>query len=404
MSASSRKWLLAFATLGLAASMMSSYVHYGLLTDAGFTSVCDVSTTVSCTQAYLSRYGSFFGVPVAVGGLMYFALVLVIVGLAGRSSSPARENAPAYVFALSTLALAFVLYLAWASFFVLKNFCIFCTATYVAVIGIFIISGGATSFPMTSLPGRARRDVRTLVSSPLALIVTLLFVAGAATAIAAFPRDAAHPGGAGVAQAPAYTPLTPEEKQKVAEWWEVQPKIDVPVPDGGAKVLIVKFNDYQCPACAMTHNVYKDVLHKYTSTGQAKYVVKHYPLEGECNSSVPNGNHFASCEAAAGVIMARAKGTADKLEDWIFSKIGPPPLTPAQVRQAARDVGGVTDYEEQYARVIEEVKTDAGLGALLKVNSTPTFFINGRRVPTAQGIPSPAVIDAIIEAELKRVK
>ncbi len=42
---------------------------------------------------------------------------------------------------------------------------------------------------MTSLPGRARRDVRTLVSSPLALIVALLFVAGAVTAIAAFPRE-----------------------------------------------------------------------------------------------------------------------------------------------------------------------------------------------------------------------
>ena len=45
---------------------MSSYVHYKLLTDASYTSACDVSTTVNCTQAYLSRYGSLWGVPVAL--------------------------------------------------------------------------------------------------------------------------------------------------------------------------------------------------------------------------------------------------------------------------------------------------------------------------------------------------
>ena len=55
---------------------ISSYVHYKLLTDPSYTSFCDVNATVSCTQAYLSRYGSFWGVPVALGGVLFFALVL----------------------------------------------------------------------------------------------------------------------------------------------------------------------------------------------------------------------------------------------------------------------------------------------------------------------------------------
>src|SRR5919198_3188208 len=104
MNPSSRKKLLAFALLGLAASVSSSYVHYRLLTQPGFTSFCDVNATVSCTEAYLSRYGTFWGVPVAVGGVFFFALVLAIAGLGGRASSPARESAPAYIFALSTIA------------------------------------------------------------------------------------------------------------------------------------------------------------------------------------------------------------------------------------------------------------------------------------------------------------
>ena len=62
----SRRLIVLFALLGLAAASTSLYVHYRLLTVPGYTSFCDVSTTVSCTQAYLSPYGSFRGVPVAL--------------------------------------------------------------------------------------------------------------------------------------------------------------------------------------------------------------------------------------------------------------------------------------------------------------------------------------------------
>ena len=400
MTPTARKLILAFAWLGLGASAMASYVHYKLLTDASYASFCDVNASVSCTQAYLSQYGSIAGVPVAIGGVLFFALVLAIVGLAGRPSSKSRENAPAYVFVLSTLGLAFVLYLGWASYVVLKTFCILCALTYVAVIAIFIISAGATKFPMKTLPDRARRDVRTLVSSPLALGIALLFVVGAAIVVAAFPREAA--GTATAAQAAAPLPqVTDDERAKIAQWWEVQPKVDVPVPADGAKVVIVKFNDYQCPACKLTFDSYKQILPKYIASGQVKYVVKQYPLEPECNPYVPNVVHSASCEAAAAVIMARAKGTSDKLEDWIFAHQGPPLLTPDQVKDAARTVGGITDFDAQYARAKEEIKTDAGLGQLLGVKSTPTFYINGR-MPT-QILPA-QYFEVLIQLELQRTK
>ncbi len=391
-----RKLILIAAALGLGAALTSSYVHYKLLTDVSYTSFCDVNTTMNCTQAYLSRYGSLWGVPVAVGGVLFFALVLLISGVAGRASSPARENAPAYVFALSTLALAFVLYLAWASYVVLGLFCVLCAITYAAVIAIFIVSGGATSFSMTTLPGRASRDVRTLATSPLALVLSLLFVVGAVSVIAAFPRD----GGQATQPAAevALPPVPPEQRAALAKWWEVQPKVEIPISNDNAKVLIVKFNDYQCPACKATFDAYKGVLAKYVASGQVKYVVKHYPLESECNPSA-NLNHYASCEASAAVIMGRAKGTSAKLEEWIFSRIGPPALTPAEVKDAARTVGGITDFDAQYPRVLEEIRTDAGLGNLLGVKQTPTFYINGR---TPTQILAPQHFQVLIELELQR--
>src|SRR6478736_9297669 len=98
MSKLSRTLLMAFAALGLGAASTSSYVHYHLLTDPSYSSFCDVSATVNCTQAYLSSYGSLFGIPVALFGVFFFTLVLLLVGMAGREGSPARDAVPAYVF------------------------------------------------------------------------------------------------------------------------------------------------------------------------------------------------------------------------------------------------------------------------------------------------------------------
>src|SRR5438552_747050 len=182
MPAFSRKLLLAFGALGLAASAAATWVHYHLLVNPDYTSFCDINTTVSCKQAYLSRYGSVGGVPVALGGLVFFTLVL-LMAWAGRKGSRIADSAPAYIFALSTLALAVVLYLGYASFFILKEVCPLCVMTYVAVIGVFVVSGGVNAMPISRLPGRALRDIRVLVATPLALAIALLFVAGAGSAI-----------------------------------------------------------------------------------------------------------------------------------------------------------------------------------------------------------------------------
>ncbi len=393
MTATTRRLLLAFSLLGLGASSTSSVVHYRLLTQPGYTSFCDVSGAVSCTEAYLSRYGSFWGVPVALGGVLFFALVFALVAAGGRTTVPSRDNVPGYVFLLSTLGLAVVFYLAWASYVVLKAFCILCAITYVAVIALFIVSGGATKYPMTTLPRRAARDLRAVLVSPLALVIAVLIAAGGATLMAVFPREAA------VAQAAApvdFPPLTDAERAQFAAWWDAQDKVDVPLTSS-AKVLIVKFNDFQCPPCRQSHVEYRGILAKYVASGDVQFVLKHFPLDPECNAAAPGGQHVAACEAAAAVVMARSKGTVARLEDWFFDNQAA--LNPAVVRTAARDTGGIADFDAQYARALQEVKADAGLGSMLGVQSTPTFFINGHRI---RGMMPPRAFDAAIRLEIER--
>ncbi|HEX2452856.1 MAG TPA: vitamin K epoxide reductase family protein [Vicinamibacterales bacterium] len=388
-------WLLVFALLGLSASSVSTFVHYQLLKDPGFSSFCDVNAAVNCTRAYLSEYGSFLGVPVALGGVIFFALSTILAWIARRSpAAEQREGLIGYIYVLSILALAFVLYLAWASFVKLGTVCVLCLTTYIAVAGLFLVSGSGGGVAISRLLGRLRRDVQAVLKPP-ALVTALLFLAFATGLVLLFPR---HP--VDVAQAAqSYPPVTDQERAQLAQWWELQPKVEVPIASDGAKVLIVKFNDYQCPPCRASYYAYSPILEKFIKSGDVKFVLRHFPLETECNTTLKGDLHYSACEAAAAVVMAGPKGTSTALEAWLFAHQGPPPLSRAQIRDAARDVGGVTDYDAQYQKALEAIRPDTTLGGTLGVHSTPTFFINGRRLDQ---VIQPQFFEALIEFELKR--
>jgi protein-disulfide isomerase len=172
----------------------------------------------------------------------------------------------------------------------------------------------------------------------------------------------------------------------------------IPV-DVRADVVVVKFNDYQCPPCGQTYALYKPLKQKWDreAPGRVKFVTKDFPLEPECNASVPRGVHQYACEAAAAVRMARRNNKAEPLEDWIFANQAT--LSIEGLKKAVRDIGGVADFDAQYPRVLNDVKIDTSLGSFLGVGSTPTFFINGVQMPDVR----PAVMDAAIASELRRV-
>jgi uncharacterized membrane protein/protein-disulfide isomerase len=393
MTAVARKLLLVFALLGLGASGAATYVHYNLIQNPDYSSFCDINATVSCKQAYLSQYGSVAGVPVAVGGIIFFAWVLLMVW-GSRGKSAIKDSAPAYIFAGSTLGLAVVLYLAYASFFILKEVCPLCVATYVAVIGVFIISGGASSVPMSSLPKRAWRDMRLLVATPLAIVIALLFVGGTAWGVSAFPREAERPV---TVQIP---PVTEAQRAELEQWWNVQPVVsNFPIANNGAKVLIVEFADFQCGACKTQYLNTQPILDKYKSRPtDVRFELHHWPISSLCNPKVPSAVHPAACDAAAAYEMAKAKGTSDTLKDWFF--VNQERLSPATVRSAAADVGKITDFDAQFAKAIQQVRTDVSIGSAVGVASTPSFFINGRRIPG--GGVAAQYFEALIELELKR--
>jgi uncharacterized membrane protein/protein-disulfide isomerase len=375
--------------------LTAASVHYRLLFNPGYTSFCDINTTVSCSQVYLSRYSTAYGVPISVYGAIWFAGVFVLLAASMYGSQALRESVPGYVFAMSTGALAAVLYLAYVSFAVLKVYCVLCLATDAAVVGLFIVSGSVTSFPMTTLPRRALRDPRDAVTNPLALVVVVLFLGGAVSAVAFFPRE-------GTAAEPSAQVLAQQQADRSAEferWYAAQPRVPLVVPAEGAKVLIVDFSDFQCPYCSQAYITLKPIVEKFNKeqANTVRIVMKDFPLDSKCNANVQNGGpHPSACEAAVAVRLA-VPAKREALEDYFFHN--QPAMTSETVRQWARDVGGVSNFDAKYAATLEAVKGDIAFGHTLNVSGTPTMFFNGVRV---SGVLAPQFLEQAIAIELKR--
>jgi len=414
--------LLVFCVLGLIVSSLSAYVHYRLLTEPGYTSFCSINATWNCETVYESRFGSFRGVPVAIGGVIWFvaATMLVAASRGGAAALPAPSSrnaantarrpappttrdrfadyAPLYLFAWSVVGLAFVMYFGYASFVVLKTVCALCLLTYVSVIGIFILSGSGTDLSMRSLPGRALRDLRALMTSPASLVAVLLFAAFAASAVAFFPRQPEPRGEEAGQVAAAPQALSADQQAQFEKYYVSQPRVPLPVANDGAKVVIVKFNDFMCPPCKQTFMEYKPVLARWQASkpGLVKLVLKDYPLDPACNANTPQGQHLGSCEAAVAVRLAREHGRAEQMEEWLFQNQAT--MSRAMARQGAREIGRVANFEERFPSVIELVKGDIALGAQLHVTGTPTFFVNGVKLPGLRA----EFFNAAIEYELKQ--
>jgi uncharacterized membrane protein/protein-disulfide isomerase len=400
MTARARLLVLAFVCLGLVAAGGATYVHYQLLTVPNYISACDINATFNCSEVYLSRFGAIAGVPVAIGGLVWFAAVGL---LAAFSSGQASEDDPAgsYIFLLSTVALAAILYLGYASFVVLKHACLFCIGTYIAVTGIFLVSASTQSVPLTDLPQRLARDLGAMVRRPLHLVAWLALIVAAVFGITGFPK----PGTVPVAAAAVSADTAEAARRAFEKAWSEQQRVDLGIPAEGAKVVIVKFNDWQCPSCKASYLAYKPILDGYarTNPGAIKYVTKDYPLSNKCNFNLSAAMHQATCEEAAFVRMARDRGKADEVVEWLFAlpdQMGEPA---AAIKARAQEVLGVTDFEREYQAKLPDIQRDAADGGALHVQFTPTYYVNGVKAQYGDGSWLPAeYFDYAIQYELKR--
>jgi uncharacterized membrane protein len=399
MSGKYRIGLILFSLLGLGASIWALVVHYQLTVDPNYTSVCDVNATVSCTQVLSSPYARVVGIPVAAGGAIWSGLVLLLslYGMRQPASEMARRSA-GYVFVLATIGLAAVFYFAYTSFVVLRLGCPLCMTMYVSVVAIFLLSAAAAG-SLRELPGRLGADLASLRTSPTAATLAAVWVVASLSLIVFFPHEQTVSAQVAEQQAAPTETLDANQLTEWHQWLDKQTPVSEPavLPSGPVKVLVVKFNDFQCPACRQAYFAYNGIFEKYEKEyPQAfKFENKDYPLETECGMG---GVHQFACEAAVAVRLAKEKGKDKELENWLFSTQDE--FSRDHMKEGLQQIAGIKseEYESRYNAVSKEIRDEAALGSKLGVSGTPTFFINGVKVPSLR----PAYLDAAIAYLLQK--
>ncbi len=183
-----------------------------------------------------------------------------------------------------------------------------------------------------------------------------------------------------------------DKKQAVVAVLEISQQIDISnspiLGDESAPVTIAIYDDFECPYCAKSVPIVKQVVEKYQ--GRVKLAFKNFPL----------GSHRNARNAAITALAAKQQGKFWEVHDLLFENYNS--LNPKKIDDLAAQTG--LDMEQ-----LKQDRSDPQLNALITrdinegteigVRGTPTIFINGRLLQER----SMAGFSRMIEEELRQL-
>ena len=209
-------------------------------------------------------------------------------------------------------------------------------------------------------------------------IATLVIVVGAAFMFGgstSSTKDATNPK------------ITKDQEKLLIRGDSYQKKVD------GAKITLVEFGDFECPACGAAYPVVTQLLNDYK--GKINFVFREFPLPSHPNG--PIGAEAAEAAGANGKFFEMYDALYQNQKEWGEDK------NPMQFFEKYAKLIGL-DVEKFKADVNSKkfdarIQKDIADGNSLGVNATPTFFLNGEKI--TGGLPYndfKAKFDAILNA------
>lgn len=169
------------------------------------------------------------------------------------------------------------------------------------------------------------------------------------------------------------------------------PELDHGSPVKGAAkaaVTIVEFSDFECPFCAQVQDTLKQIMERYG--GEVRLVFKHLPSE----------DHRHSLAAARAAYCAGQQDRFWQFHDALFAsshKLSPEVFSEIGVRLGLGREQFTACLSDEASRTA--VVRDIELARRYRIDSTPSFLINGKLV---KGALTFAEFQNIIERELQQ--
>ena len=145
-----------------------------------------------------------------------------------------------------------------------------------------------------------------------------------------------------------------------------------------AAVILVEYSDFQCPACAAYYPLVKQLSEEFGD--KMVFIYRHFPLSQHQNAE----------SAAVAAEAAGRQGKFWEMHDLIFDNQNE---WAKSARWSVEDI--FVKYAEKLNLDLEKFKADLDLkeikqkvskdlesGVNVRVNGTPTFFLNGKKLST----------------------
>jgi protein-disulfide isomerase len=173
---------------------------------------------------------------------------------------------------------------------------------------------------------------------------------------------------------PPFTTRALADDPSPADLAEAGPDGDVVLGSDKAPVTIIEYASMTCPHCAhFSQETFPELQKRYIDTGKVRFIFREFPLDAL---------------AAAGFMLARCAGKDKfmpivetlfaKQADWVVQQ----PIEP--LKAIAKQFGFTEDSFNQCLanqKVLDAIQAVRDRASQkLGVNSTPTFFINGKKL------------------------
>ncbi len=367
-SKAASKLLPVIATLSAAGAAISIWqTRLYFITRSGmgeFKSFCNIGTTFDCTAIEMSPYAELpGGFPLSALAIAGY-LIILILAFFGMSDTY-RKNSRKLLIATTGIALLFSLFYLVIMVTVIGKLCLLCLCVDALNVALFVM---ALKLPRDESPSPNGIKLGHVATTTLAsLLIAFLFAKGMD------PQ----------------AEVKKEDMNDLVESVMNTNAVPVTIPadapflgDPNPKVTIVKISDYECPACKMGASAIHPLFKRYQKG--VKFVFVNYPLDQGCNPNIPRKMHEYACEAALVAICGAEQGKFLETYEHLFDHQAD--FATGKIADILAPIPGIDIAKVKECIALPstaaKLKRDidmAGKGAL-DIQSTPTFFINGKKV------------------------
>lgn len=380
-----KKWVI-FAFI---ASLVSAGLHFYLLErsyklsvgQAEQQSLCNINETWSCDEAILSPYGKIFNIPLSDFGFGFnisLALLILAFFLVGLTSY--WRVFSVYLSGFIVLASLVMVVIS----FVESLYCPFCWASY-----LFSFVG------FLSLLWAFKKEV--------------LEVSFVKYIMQSFKNKQAFLFGGGILVISLFVHMmfvlqydikgqTKIFKAVLVDW-QNSPRVSFSQPpllkmgSDSSQDVLVEFADFMCPHCKRVKDSVQQFLKTHPHVSFHFYL---FPLDKTCNPALPHKRSGVSCELGKAVLCGKKQGQGWPVHDFIFDhqqdfiqNQNNPKFVRTLFEKMAQNKG--LDVEAfltcvQASSSQDLLKKQAQMGIDANIPGTPSFFLNGKAIPSFQNL------------------